>query len=54
MKNKELAERLLQNPEDEVKILVVGQWHLAEEIKQVKSNNTTTVITVDNPETKHR
>lgn len=53
MKNKDLAELLLQNPESDVKIVISGKWYLTEEIKEVKSKDNLTFIIVNNPETKN-
>lgn len=44
MKNKELADLLLQNPENEVVVLIKGNWYLQEDIKEI-TNNTSNNIT---------
>ena len=54
MKNKELADLLLQNPDNEVLVLVKGKWYLLEDIKKVTNNtsNNMTAIVINNPEIK--
>lgn len=54
MKNKELADLLLQNPDNEVLVLVKGKWYLLEDIKEVTNNtsNNMTAIVINNPEIK--
>ena len=56
MKNKELAGLLLQNPDNEVLVLVLvkGKWYLLEDIKEVTNNtsNNMTAIVINNPEIK--
>lgn len=54
MKNKELADLLLQNPDNEVLVLVKGKWYLTEDIKEVTNNtiNNMTTIVINNPEIK--
>ena len=45
MKNKELADLLLQNPENEVVVLIKGNWYLQEiKVKEI-TNNTSNNIT---------
>ena len=38
MKNEKLTEQLLQNPENEVKVLVSGKWYLLEDIRKYCNN----------------
>jgi hypothetical protein len=52
MKNKDLAKVLLENPENDVKVLVEGKWYLTTEIKEVKDKHSLTAIIVNNPETR--
>ena len=38
MTDKKLAEKLLQNPENEVKVLVSGKWYLLKDIRKYCNN----------------
>jgi hypothetical protein len=54
MKAKDLADILLQNPDNEVEVYVKGNWHLQTSILNVKTsfNNKVTGIVINNPEVK--
>lgn len=38
MTDKKLAEKLLQNPKNEVKVLVSGEWYLLKDIRKYCNN----------------
>lgn len=52
MTAKELAKILLQNPDSQVTVLVVKDWHLSTPIKDIKMSFDGKIIAlvVDNPE----
>ena len=53
MKAKDVAAILLQNPENEVEVVVKGNWHLQTPILDIKTSfdGNVTSIVINNPET---